>query len=319
MAVSPPQSAPAPAAIAPSCIQPGGGFCFDLELAWGRLRRAWLRRFRPSYVRRMLALRQGECPNCPHDIIDPRDLKPYRNICGFWFRPENDPFRWRDRIPLARPGLAEVVWFSGLFLMAAAACILGGLFLHPAVYALLAPVLGLWFFILSFFRNPRRSIPTDPAALLSPADGTVTHVEEIDDSDFPHGRAFRISMFLSVFNVHVNRTPRPGRVLGIRYFPGSFLDARNHQSVVRNEQLWIDMEEKGSGRPLRVKQISGAVARRIVCCLKPGQEVNAGELFGMIKFGSRTDILIPADEPRDVLVKVGDKVKGGSTILLRFK
>src|SRR5262245_42838695 len=86
-------------------IQPGGGFCFALERAWGRLRRALLRRLFPGYVRRMATLRQGECPNCPHDIIDPRDLKLVRNVCGYSFRPEDDRYAWRGRIGLARPSL----------------------------------------------------------------------------------------------------------------------------------------------------------------------------------------------------------------------
>ena len=97
------------------------------------------------------------------------------------------------------------------------------------------------------------------------------------EPDFPGGRAFLVSIFLSVFNVHVNRVPRSGRVTGLSYFPGAFLDARNPESAVRNEQLWIDFEEAGSGRPLRVKQISGAIARRIVCWLRPGDEVKAGD------------------------------------------
>src|SRR5262245_45477407 len=92
-------------------IQPGGGFCFDLEQAWGRYRRAYLRRYRPRYVERMLGKRQGECPGCTHDIIDPRDLKPYRNVCGYWFHPQNDAFRYRDCLRLARAGLAELVLF----------------------------------------------------------------------------------------------------------------------------------------------------------------------------------------------------------------
>src|SRR5262245_7952475 len=79
-------------------VQPGGGFCMGLELAWGRLRRAWLRAVRPGYVRRMAELRHGECPGCTHNVVDPRDLKFFRNVCGYWFRPEDDPFRWRDRI-----------------------------------------------------------------------------------------------------------------------------------------------------------------------------------------------------------------------------
>src|SRR5262249_3166241 len=163
---------------------------------------------------------------------------------------------------------------------------------------------------------PERVIPDDPRALVSPADGTVTHVGEVDDPDFPGGRAFRISIFLSVFNVHVNRIPRAGRVVDLRYFPGEFLDARHAECAVRNEQLWIDLEEPG-GRMLRVKQISGVTARRIVCRLKLGETVAKGERLGIIKFGSRTELLMPIEAGLETLVKVGDKVKGGSTILLR--
>src|SRR5262249_17506703 len=93
-------------------IQPGRGLCFSLELAPGPVPRPTVRPFFPGHVRRFLALRQGECSGCPHDIIDPRDLKPYRNVCGFFFRPEDDPYAWRGRIGLARPGLAELVCFS---------------------------------------------------------------------------------------------------------------------------------------------------------------------------------------------------------------
>jgi phosphatidylserine decarboxylase len=303
----------------PTSIQPGGGFCMDLELAWGRLRRRYLRRLRPAYVSKMLEKRQGACENCPHDIIDSRDLKPYRNVCGYWFRNEDDPFWWRNRIRLARAGLAEVVCFTCLLGSLTILAGLGTAFLHPSLVFPLVVCLVLWLFVISFFRDPERRIPADPNALVSPADGTVTHVEEVEDPDFPNGRAFRISIFLSVFNVHVNRVPRTGRVLGIRYFPGSFLDARQHDSAVRNEQLWVDLEETSSRRFLRVKQISGAIARRIVCWLRPGEEVTAGDRFGMIKFGSRTDILVPAEEEMDVRVKVGQKVKGGSTVLLIFK
>src|SRR6266498_3648086 len=101
--------------LQPASVQPGGGFCMSVELAWGRLRRALLRRCRPGYVRRMAAKRQGHCDNCPHDVIDPRDLKFCRNVCGYWFRDEDDRFRWRGRLRLARAGLAELVIFSLLF------------------------------------------------------------------------------------------------------------------------------------------------------------------------------------------------------------
>jgi phosphatidylserine decarboxylase len=290
----------------------------SLELAWGRWRRGWLRRVRPGYVRRMAQKRQGHCENCPHDVIDPRDLKFYRNVCGYWFRAEDDPFRWRDALPLARPGLAEVILFSLLLGTATVAFGLLAL-LHWLFWVPCGAAVILWLFVISFFRDPPRRIPSDRDALLSPADGTVTHVGEVEDADFSDGRAFRISIFLSIFNVHVNRSPRSGQVVQVRYFPGEFLDARDKECSVRNEQLWLDLEEGETRHLLRIKQISGAIARRIVCWLKPGDEVKAGERFGMIKFGSRTEILVPAGAIREVAVKVGDKVKGGTTILLRVK
>jgi len=313
-----PSAPPLPAAITPTSVQPGGGLCMGLELAWGRLRHRWLRAFRPGYVCRMAAKRQGSCPDCPHDILDARDLKFCRNVCGYWFRPEDDRFRWRDRLGLARAGLAEVVLLTLLCLGAGLA--VAGLGLWHAAFWLLLPVVAVvWFQLVFFFRDPERAIPADEGVLVSPADGTVTHVGEVEDPDFPGGRAFRISIFLSVFNVHVNRVPRSGRVVAVRYFPGCFLDARSPDCAVRNEQLWLDLEDGQSGRLLRVKQISGAVARRIVCWLKAGDQVATGERFGMIKFGSRTEVLLPAAEATDVQVKVGDRVHGGSSVLLRFK
>jgi phosphatidylserine decarboxylase len=302
-----------------SSIQPGGGFCFGLERAWGRWRRAWLRRFRPGYVRRMAARRQGHCPNCPHDIIDARDLKLYRNVCGYWFRPEDDAFAWRGRLRLARAGLAELLFFSGIFALLSTAVVLLGILVHPLLLLLLILTLGPWLFVLSFFRDPERAIPADPDALLSPADGTITHVGETADPDFPGGRAFTISIFLSVFNVHVNRLPRSGRVATLRYYPGEFLDARAADCSVRNEQFWIDLTDARTGGPVRVKQIAGAIARRIVCWLKPYEEVRAGNRLGMIKFGSRTEVSVPVDLVQEALVRVGDRVHGGSTILLRLK
>jgi phosphatidylserine decarboxylase len=300
----------------PESVQPGGGGCMSIELAWGRWRRWSLRAFWPAYVKSMQAKRQGECPNCPHDIVDPRDLKFSRNVCGFWFRPEDDPFAWRGRLPLARAGLAEVICFSLLFATLTGISIAGGLVLHSAFFALLIVALPLWAFVLSFFRDPQRVLPTEAAALVSPADGKVTHIGEVDEPGFPGGRAWRISIFLSVFNVHVNRSPRSVLVKQVRYFPGEFLDARHSECAVRNEQLWLDLVDEATGQPVRVKQISGAIARRIVCWLKAGDRLERGERFGMIKFGSRTEVLLPAGQGYDVKVQVGDTVKGGATILL---
>jgi phosphatidylserine decarboxylase len=316
--LDPDVSAP-PISCPPASIQPGGGFCMRLELAWGRLRRAWLRRCRPAYVRRLAQKRQGHCPDCPHDIIDARDLKFFRNVCGYWFKPDDDPFAWRGRLGLARAGLAEIVCFSLVFLTIGLLLAAVAFWVHPWFWASVPVLLFLWFQTVYFFRDPERRIPTDPDVLLSPADGTVTHVEEVNDGDFPDGRALRISIFLSVFNVHVNRSPCTGRVVAVRYFQGSFLDARNAESAVRNEQLWVDLNERDAHRLVRVKQISGAIARRIVCWLRAEEEVRAGDRFGMIKFGSRTDVLLPAGDAAAVCVRKGDKVQGGSTILLRLQ
>jgi phosphatidylserine decarboxylase len=213
----------------------------------------------------------------------------------------------------------ELLCFSFAFGLPALTCVVLALTVHAAFWFLTVPFLLGLAEVLWFFRDPERTIPSDPAALVSPADGAVTHIEEVDEPDFPGGRALRISIFLSVFNVHVNRLPRSGRVTDIRYFPGRFLDARDPECPVRNEQLWIDMEDSATGKPLRVKQISGAIARRIVCWLKPGDVPQKGERLGMIKFGSRTDVLLPVRLAETIDVKVGDSVKGGSTVLLRLK
>jgi phosphatidylserine decarboxylase len=251
-------------------------------------------------------------------VVDPRDLKFARNVCGFWFRASDDPFAWRGRLGLARYGLAELVCFSLLFLGGAVLAGALAVTVHPAFWAPVALVLAAWAFVVSFFRDPERAIPADADLLVSPADGTVTHAGEVSDPDFPGGRAFTVSIFLSVFNVHVNRVPRSGRVQRLQYFPGCFLDARHGECGVRNEQFWIDLEDAGTGGLVRTKQIAGAIARRIVCWLRPGEAVRAGERFGMIKFGSRTDVYVPVDDAKEVRVKVGDKVKGGSTILLQL-
>jgi phosphatidylserine decarboxylase len=303
----------------PSGVQPGGvGLCVHLELAWGRLRRGWLRRFRPDYVRQREARRQGECRDCPHDIIDDRDLKFCRNVCGYFFGPDEDPYRRRGLLPLARAGMAEVVCSSVVLLSLAMLFGILATWSHLAWTLPLAAVLGTWLFVISFFRDPERVIPTDPLALLSPADGTIIGVGEVAEPDFPGGRAFRVSIFLSPFNVHINRIPRSGRVVALRYFRGRFIAATRGDCDRVNEQFWTDIEEP-CGRLVRIKQVAGAVARRIVCWLRPQEQVSAGDRYGMIKLGSRTDVLIPMGEPIEVLVRAGDKVQGGATVLLRFR
>jgi phosphatidylserine decarboxylase len=265
----------------------------------------------------MAERRQGQCADCGHDVIDSRDLKFCRNVCGYHFGPEDDPYRG-GLLPLARAGMAEVVFYSALLLGLAAVFVVLGALWHAAFFLGTVVALGLWVFLVSFFRDPERTIPTDTDALLSPADGTVIGVGEVEDPDFPRGRAFRVSIFLSPFNVHINRAPRTGKVVGLRYFKGCFVAATRGDCDKVNEQFWLDLQEPG-GRLLRVKQVAGAVARRIVCWARPNEELRAGQRYGMIKLGSRTDLLMPAGEPMDVLVKAGDAVRGGATVLLRFR
>ncbi|MBI3823570.1 MAG: phosphatidylserine decarboxylase family protein [Planctomycetes bacterium] len=301
----------------PTSIQPGGGTCMAVELAWARFRKFWLRKLCPGYVAAMQAKRQGECPDCPHDIIDSRDLKYARNVCGYFFKPEDDPYAYRNHLGFARHGFAEMTLFTLVYLIFAGNCVWAALEVHWLFWVPFVALSLVELEIITFFRDPTRVIPADPDVLVSPADGTVTNVEDVDEPEF--GKALRISIFLSIFNVHVNRCPFDGVVTDVRYFPGEYLDARNPDSAVRNEQLWIDMIEPTTKRPMRVKQISGAIARRIVCWLKIGDVLKKGERIGMIKLGSRTDVLIPAGSASEVCVKVGDKVAGGATVLLKLK
>ncbi|REK12470.1 MAG: phosphatidylserine decarboxylase family protein [Planctomycetota bacterium] len=292
--------------------QPGGGFCYSVELAWGRLRRWYLQTFRRGYVARMAALRQGSDEGAPHAILDPRDLKYCRNQCTCDWDPADDPFRWRERLPFARWGLAELQLMGWpLFVL----LLVGGWF-HPALALVPAVLLA---FVLYFFRDPPRSVPQEPGLLVSPADGTIAEVARLDHDPFVGGPAVRIGIFLSIFNVHINRAPAAARVIRLRYEPGLFLNALNPESALKNENLTIGLETTDSPRRrMVVRQIAGLIARRIVCNLRSGELVARGHKFGMIKLGSRTELVLPDEAGLEVLTRVGQKVKGGSTVLARY-
>jgi len=293
-------------------VQPGGGVCYQVELAWGRLRRWYLRTLRPGYVARMAELRRGSTAGAPHDILDPRDLKFCRNRCECDWDADDDPFRWRERLPFARWGLAELQ-LMGYPLLALTAL---GAWFHWS-WAIVPAVLLV--FVLYFFRDPPRRIPTEPGLLASPADGTVSDVTHIAHDEFIGGPAVRIGIFLSIFNVHINRSPADARVIALRYHRGAFMNALNPESSIKNENLWIGLEEDvPPHRRIVVRQIAGLLARRIVCNLRPGEHVARGQQFGMIKLGSRTELIV-ADEPTlRVLVEPRQKVKGGSSVLARY-
>ena len=304
-------------------IQPGGGVIIHLEQYWGRFRRCWLRTFRGSYVRRMAACRKGDFNPCPHDVLDPRDLKFHVNQGGWHWDAEADPFTWRDRLPFVRSGLAELFVMCGTAATIAAvsawfaASTTGWLQIAAALVALTGLVIGV--LIAWFFRNPWRAIPSGPGIVVSPADGKIVDIEDIPHDDFIGGPAVKIGIFLSIFNVHINRAPVAGTVIGLRYRPGKYLNALRPESARENEQLAIMIEEPGAAhRGFVVHQITGAIARRIVCRLKPGDRVARGEQFGMIKLGSRTELLMPAEKDLKVAVTLGQHVAAGSTILARY-
>lgn len=304
-------------------IQPGGGVVVHLELAWGRLRRAYLKTFRRGYVARMRETRRGDFNPCPHEVLDPRDLKYHRNQGGWHWLPEDDPFRWRDRLPFARVGLAELLVFS-LLTFGSAALLLwfaswfaGIVWSVCVIGAICLAVIGL--LIVWFFRNPPRRIPQDAGLVVSPADGTVVALDEIDHDEYLGGPAVSIGIFLSIFNVHLNRSPVAARVIGLSYRRGKFLNALRPESVRENEQLAIRLEaNEAPYRRMIARQITGAIARRIVCWLKPGDELQRGEQFGMIKLGSRTELVIPREEGMEVTVRLRQKVNAGTTVLAKY-
>ena len=183
-----------------------------------------------------------------------------------------------------------------------------------APWAALVP-LALILFSLWFFRDPTRRIPEGPGLIVSPADGQVTDIAEIEELEFLNRRVRRVGIFLSVFDVHVNRAPAAGRIVYCSEFEGSYHDARSPAASTHNTaRTWgFDC---GGNLQLVVRQITGAIARRIVPWAQIDQTVARGERFGMIRFGSRTEICLPLDA--EITVQVGQRVKGGSTVLARL-
>lgn len=204
-------------------------------------------------------------------------------------------------MPIAREGWPII----------ASLLVLGG-----ALVALGQPATGAAFILLGllsalFFRDPERAIPQDPGLVLSPADGRVVRIMPAPPDHTLGAGTLQISIFLSIFDVHVNRAPIGGRIAAVNYQAGAFLPAFNHEASVRNEQNSVTIEEGGTC--VVFKQIAGLIARRIVFRKKVGDRVAPGERVGLIKFGSRVDVFLP---PRfTVGVKVGDHVHGGSSVL----
>jgi phosphatidylserine decarboxylase len=178
------------------------------------------------------------------------------------------------------------------------------------VLTILAALLTL--FIAYFFRNPGRKIPSLPNIILSPADGRIVHVGECDEDRFLKQRTLKVSIFMSPFDVHLNRAPASGKILEVSYHPGKFLVASRDKASLVNEQNALVIETEDRSKILLV-QIAGLLARRIVCYGKKDDSLQRGEIFGMIKFGSRVDLYLPTDVRP--IVRVGQHVKAGESII----
>jgi phosphatidylserine decarboxylase len=170
-------------------------------------------------------------------------------------------------------------------------------------------------FVLCFFRDPERFTPAAEDIMVSPADGKVIIIETVTDDTFTKGQAYKISIFMNVFNVHVNRVPIHGTVEEILYRPGKFYAADSQRGALQNEYCGTVLRTS-SGSKVAFVQIAGLIARRIVCWLEPGDKVSKGRRFGLIRFGSRVDLYLPLDT--EIQVRVGQKVRAGETPIARL-
>lgn len=174
--------------------------------------------------------------------------------------------------------------------------------------------LSLFLFTVAFFRDPDRPVPADPNLIVAPADGTVSDIVELDENEVLKTKTRRIGIFLSIFDVHTNRAPVTGRIVYRQHHEGLCLDARDPHCPEENEAMtWAFENSRGT---IVVRQLTGAIARRIVAWANVGDELKKGDRFGMIRFGSRTELYLPLNA--EVLVKVGDHVSGGLTIIARL-
>jgi len=212
-------------------------------------------------------------------------------------------------IPLTRHGTREMV--IGTIVLVALGALLGGIW--PPLWLLVLPVL-VWLF--AFFRDPERQVPDGPDLMVSPADGVVSDVEQVADNELLGGPCLRIGIFLNVFNVHVNRVPCAGTVTQLIYKKGKFINAMSHSAASSDNESNTIVISDHNGQPVAVvKQIVGLIARRIICDANIGTQYARGDRFGMIKFGSRTELYIPMRLGPRSEVKVGQKVRGAMDII----
>ena len=225
------------------------------------------------------------------------------------------------KISLTKYGMPQVVVFPLVILLLMTAAVFPGSAFLPArvVIAIELVLLGLLAFIMAFFRDPQRIVPAEANLILAPADGRITDIETVSHPDID-GQVLRIGVFLSVFDVHINRMPCAARVERTTYKEGMFKNAMSSNSAKANESNDILACQLGYPHDkMVIRQISGAIARRIVCFAEDGQEFTGGQQFGMIKFGSRTELCLPQRAELVRCVEIGDKVKAGITTLARYE
>jgi phosphatidylserine decarboxylase len=203
--------------------------------------------------------------------------------------------------------LAEARWILAILAFLA----LVSLFFSVWVFFIFVVLVA---YTLYFFRDPERSVPTDPNAVVAAADGTVTDIVEVDEGDVLKSKMRRVGIFLSIFDVHTNRAPIDGRIIYRQHREGLCVDARRPECSEKNEAMTWAFENPHA--TIVVRQLTGAIARRIVAWADVGDELAKGDRFGMIRFGSRTEVYLPL--AATVLVKVGEHVAGGSTIIARL-
>ncbi|UCD86145.1 MAG: phosphatidylserine decarboxylase family protein [Deltaproteobacteria bacterium] len=207
-----------------------------------------------------------------------------------------------SKIPVAREGYPFIIVPALVTLLLALAGTI-----YPAIL-----FLAISLFMVYFFRNPEREVPEDDRAVVSPADGKVIKIERVREEEYLKAEALKVSIFMSVFNVHINRIPFPTRVVEAGYHPGKFFVASEDKASVDNERQSLLLETEG-GKRLLLNQIAGVVARRIVCHAREGEYFEKGQRFGLIRFGSRVEILLPPET--ELLIREGDRVKGGQSIV----
>ena len=216
------------------------------------------------------------------------------------------------RIPLAKYGVPQIGLFGGVSLAGAAVMVFFAWYLTPLfVIAFLL--------VIYFFRDPSRRIPEAPGVLVSPADGKVVELGQTEEDAFLHTRVHKIAIFMSPLDVHVNRVPCDGRVETLVHQPGRYHNAASEAASRENEAMAMVLADVEGRTRILVRQVAGVMARRIVCAAAEGDRLTRGRRYGMIKFGSRLEVFVPVEAAFEPAVRMGEPVRGGETVLGRFR